>query len=115
LTFVRELTTRYLEVSPAYRKFQAAVGDREDRRLISGLTARLQQAGAGPDDLIDLREVADDITRLQDLACAETPDPGAPLATSASADPVTHYNVPCPVAASDGRSGERRPGPDGPR
>jgi hypothetical protein len=75
LTFVRELTTRYLEVSPAYRKFQAAVGDREDRRLISGLTARLQQAGAGPDDLIDLREVADDITRLQDLACAETPDP----------------------------------------
>jgi hypothetical protein len=54
------------------RQFEARVSDREPRRLISGLTERLVEAGADPEDVIDDEAVIEEIDRLQDMARVES-------------------------------------------
>jgi hypothetical protein len=51
--------------------FEAMVGDREPHPLISGLTERLEDAGADPTDVVDDDQLNADIGRLQDLATAQ--------------------------------------------
>lgn len=55
----------------AVRRFEAHVSDRQPRRLISGLTERLVQSGADPEDVIDDEAVIEEIDRLQELARSE--------------------------------------------
>jgi hypothetical protein len=55
----------------AVRRFEAHVSDREPRHLISGLTERLVQSGADPEDVIDDEAVIEEIDRLQELARSE--------------------------------------------
>jgi hypothetical protein len=53
------------------RRFEARVGDRPGHRLISGLTDRLAEAGADPEDVLDGDALSADIGHLQDLAAAD--------------------------------------------
>ncbi len=55
----------------AVRRFEAHVSDREPHHLISGLTERLVESGADPEDVIDDEAVIEEIDRLQELARAE--------------------------------------------
>jgi hypothetical protein len=52
----------------AVRRFEAHVRGREPHHLISGLTERLVDAGADPEDVIDDEAVIEEIDRLQALA-----------------------------------------------
>jgi hypothetical protein len=53
--------------------FEAMVGDREPHNLISGLTERLEEAGADPADVVDEDELREDVARLQASAEAAAP------------------------------------------
>jgi hypothetical protein len=56
--------------------FESMVADRESRPLISGLTERLEDAGADPEDVVDDDELIEDIGHLQDLASTRTEHKG---------------------------------------
>jgi hypothetical protein len=60
------------EGAAAARRFQEAVAERQPHSLISGLSDRLAQAGAGPDDVVDDAGLFEDIGRLQDQAAVPT-------------------------------------------
>jgi len=55
----------------AVPQFEARVSEREPRRLISGLTERLVESGADPEDVIDEEAVIEEIDHLQELARTE--------------------------------------------
>lgn len=56
------------QADPGVRQFEELVLGREQHPLISGLTARLERAGADPEDVVDDAELVEDLTRLQDEA-----------------------------------------------
>lgn len=55
------------------RQFEDRVGDRPAHHLISGLSERLAEAGADPEDVVDDEEILGDVERLQALAAVEPP------------------------------------------
>lgn len=55
------------------RRFEELCVDREPHPLISGLTERLEQAGADPADVVDDDELTGDIARLQRQASEHHP------------------------------------------
>lgn len=55
----------------AVRQFEARVSEREPHHLISGLTERLVESGADPEDVIDEEAVIEEIDHLQELARSE--------------------------------------------
>jgi hypothetical protein len=55
----------------AVSRFEERVADREPHHLISGLTERLAEAGADPEDVVDDDEINGDVERLQAMAAAE--------------------------------------------
>ena len=55
------------------REFEERMADREPHPLISGLTERLEEAGADPEDVVDDDEINEDVARLQEIA-ASTPE-----------------------------------------
>lgn len=57
----------------AVRRFEELCVDREPHPLISGLTERLEQAGADPADVVDDDELTGDIARLQRQASEHHP------------------------------------------
>ncbi len=57
-------TVRHDEAEAVHR-FEVLVSGRAPRPLISGLTARLEQAGADPEDVVDDEELTEDIARMQ--------------------------------------------------
>lgn len=59
------------DASEGVRRFEERVGNRAGHKLISGLTDRLAEAGADPDDVVDDDALAADIGHLQDLAAAD--------------------------------------------
>jgi hypothetical protein len=61
------------ESEDAVRRFEAACSDRDPHPLISGLSARLEDAGADPEDVVDDEALLADISRLQ--ARANEPAP----------------------------------------
>jgi hypothetical protein len=63
------------ESDDAVRRFEELCSDRDPHPLISGLAARLEDAGADPEDVVDDSALLADISRLQAKANEPTPAP----------------------------------------